>query len=81
MAHPDKPDDMPRNAPRDDEYVEHIDHVEATRPEPWPGMLGRSLEDEHELPTGTPRDQQARVTREQRRLEEEQAHGEPPTRT
>ncbi|AGC44386.1 hypothetical protein MYSTI_03070 [Myxococcus stipitatus DSM 14675] len=79
MAHQDKPDDMPRNAPPDNEYAEHIDHVEATRPEPWPGMVGRSLEDEHELPTGTPREQQARVTCEQRRLEE-QAHGAEPTR-
>jgi len=73
MAHQDTKDDVPRNAKRDGDYVEHIEHVEATRPEPWPGITGRSLDDEHELPTGTPREQQASVTREQRRLEEEES--------
>ncbi|MCP3105423.1 hypothetical protein LZ198_41830 [Myxococcus sp. K15C18031901] len=80
MAHQDTKDDVPRNAKRDSEYVEHIEHVEATRPEPWPGIPGRSLDDEQELPTGTPRDQQASVTREQRRLEEEEAGDDGSTR-
>lgn len=77
MAHQDKPDDVPRNAASDSDYVEHIEHVEATRPEPWPGMRGRSVGDEHDLPTGTSREQQASVTCEQRRLEEEARRDEP----
>ncbi|MCP3060775.1 hypothetical protein LXT21_18475 [Myxococcus sp. K38C18041901] len=80
MAHQDKPDDKPRKAGSDADYAERIDHVEATRPEPWPGIRGRSHEDEQELPTGTPREQQARVTEAQRKLEEEEASGREPTR-
>jgi hypothetical protein len=52
-------------------YVEHIEHAQATRPEPWPGIQGRSKEHEEELPTGTPREQQASVTDAQRKLEDE----------
>ncbi|MBN1210655.1 MAG: hypothetical protein JXB05_37755 [Myxococcaceae bacterium] len=52
-------------------YVEHIEHPQATRPEPWPGIQGRSKEHEEELPTGTPREQQASVTEAQRKLEDE----------
>ncbi len=52
-------------------YVEHIEHAQATRPEPWPGIQGRSKEHEEELPTGTPREQQASVTEAQRKLEDE----------
>ena len=50
-------------------YVEHIEHAEATRPKPWPGILGRSKEHDEELPTGTPREAQASVTEAQRKLE------------
>ncbi len=56
---------------KDKGYVEHIDHSQATRPEPWPGIPGRSQEHETELPTGTPREVQADVTEAQRRLERE----------
>ncbi|XXF75813.1 hypothetical protein P2318_22495 [Myxococcaceae bacterium GXIMD 01537] len=56
---------------QNDGYVEHIEHVEATRPEPWPGIRGRSHEHEEELPTGTRRDDQAAVTEAQRKLEAE----------
>ncbi|MBU8898232.1 hypothetical protein DRW03_00840 [Corallococcus sp. H22C18031201] len=52
-------------------YAERIEHVEATRPEPWPGIRCRSREHEEDLPTGTTRDEQARVTQAQRRLEED----------
>jgi hypothetical protein len=52
-------------------YAEHIEHVQATRPEPWPGITGRSQEHEEDLPTGTPREQQASVTDAQRKLEDE----------
>lgn len=56
---------------KDEGYAEHIEHAEATRPEPWPGIPGRSKEHEAELPTGTPREVQADVTQAQRRLERE----------
>lgn len=56
---------------KDKGYVEHIEHAQATRPEPWPGIAGRSKEHEEELPTGTPREAQAGVTEAQRRLERE----------
>ena len=50
-------------------YTEDIQHVEATRPEPWPGIKGRSEDKEEELPTGTRRAEQADVTEAQRKLE------------
>lgn len=56
---------------KDAGYAEHIEHVQATRPEPWPGIKGRSHEHEEELPTGTQRDEQASVTDAQRKLEDE----------
>jgi hypothetical protein len=52
-------------------YAEHIEHVQATRPDPWPGIKGRSHEHEEDLPTGTPREEQASVTEAQRKLEDE----------
>lgn len=52
-------------------YAEHIEHVQATRPDPWPGIQGRSHEHEEDLPTGTPREEQAKVTGAQRKLEDE----------
>ncbi|OJH39667.1 hypothetical protein [Cystobacter ferrugineus] len=52
-------------------YTEKIEHVQATRPEPWPGIQGRSEEREEELPTGTKRAEQADVTDAQRQLEQE----------
>ena len=58
-------------AKKDKGYVEHIKHAEATRPEPWPGIQGRSKEHEEDLPTGTTREQQADATAAQRKLEEE----------
>ncbi len=58
-------------AKKDKGYVEHIEHAQATRPEPWPGIQGRSKEHEEELPTGTPREQQADATEAQRKLEDE----------
>ncbi len=62
---------------RDDGYAEHINHWQSTRPEPWPGIRGRSEEHEEDLPTGTPREQQAEVTQAQRRLEHEMHRHEP----
>jgi hypothetical protein len=61
-------------------YTEHIEHVQATRPDPWPGIPGRSAEHERELPTGTSREDQASVTEAQRKLEHEMTEGEEPTR-
>lgn len=52
-------------------YTEDIEHSQATRPEPWPGIKGRSKEREEELPTGTPREEQADSTEAQRALERE----------
>ena len=52
-------------------YAEHIEHVQATRPDPWPGIQGRSQEHEEELPTGTKREEQASVTDAQRKLEDD----------
>lgn len=60
---------------KDPGYAEHIEHVQATHPEPWPGIKGRSEEHEEELPTGTRREEQAGVTEAQRKLEHEM-HGE-----
>ncbi|MFP2933548.1 hypothetical protein ACLESO_52085 [Pyxidicoccus sp. 3LG] len=71
MAKKDKTDQDKRSASGNKGYTEHIEHVEATRPEPWPGIEGRSRDEEHDLPTGTPREQQAGVTEAQRRLERE----------
>lgn len=56
---------------KDKGYAEHIEHSQATRPEPWPGIQGRSKEHDEDLPTGTPREQQASVTEAQRELERE----------
>jgi hypothetical protein len=58
-------------AKKDKGYVEHIEHSQATRPEPWPGIQGRSQEHEEDLPTGTKREEQASVTEAQRKLERE----------
>ncbi|GHG73849.1 hypothetical protein [Comamonas sp. JC664] len=76
----DKSEETKRKAAEDNGYAEHIEHLEGTRPEPWPGIRGRSDDEENELPTGTPRERQAGVTDTQRRLEQE-AHGrKEPTR-
>lgn len=56
---------------KDPGYAENIEHVQATHPEPWPGIKGRSEEQETELPTGTRREEQAGVTEAQRKLEHE----------
>jgi hypothetical protein len=56
---------------KDQGYVEHIEHSQATRPEPWPGIKGRSKEHEEDLPTGTAPEEQADVTQAQRNLERE----------
>ncbi|WP_163996934.1 hypothetical protein [Pyxidicoccus caerfyrddinensis] len=80
MAKKDKPDENKRNAGGEKGYAEHIEHVQATRPEPWPGIEGRSRGEEHDLPTGTPREQQASVTDAQRKLEEEMEGTKEPTR-
>jgi hypothetical protein len=61
---------------KDKGYAEHIQHAEATRPKPWPGIQGRSQEHEEELPTGTPREAQASVTEAQRTLEREMEEDE-----
>jgi hypothetical protein len=66
---------------KDPSYAEHIEHVQATHPDPWPGIKGRSEERETELPTGTKREDQASVTDAQRRLEHEMHESEKePTR-
>ena len=49
--------------------TDKVDHVQATRPEPWPGIPARSEDHETELPTGTRRAEQADSTDAQRRLE------------
>ncbi|RKH45897.1 hypothetical protein [Corallococcus sicarius] len=54
-----------------------VKHVQATRPEPWPGIQGRSQEHEEELPTGTKRSEQASVTDAQRQLEKDVESDEP----
>lgn len=64
-------------AKKDKGYVEQIEHAQSTHPEPWPGIQGRSKEHEEELPTGTPREQQASVTEAQRKLEDEPESDEP----
>ncbi|QDE89607.1 hypothetical protein BHS06_11880 [Myxococcus xanthus] len=75
-----KPEETKHNAAGDNGYAERIEHVEGTHPEPWPGIRGRSDDEENELPTGTSRERQASVTQTQRRLEQE-AHGhKEPTR-
>ncbi|QAT86659.1 hypothetical protein EJ065_5123 [Corallococcus coralloides] len=56
---------------------EDVKHVEATRPEPWPGIQGRSREHEEELETGTRRAEQADVTEAQRKLEKDVESDEP----
>jgi hypothetical protein len=58
-------------AKKDKGYAEEIQHPQATRPEPWPGIPGRSKEHEEELPTDTPREAQADVTEAQRKLEQD----------
>ncbi len=79
MADKDTSKENKRSAEGDQGYAEHIEHVQATRPDPWPGIRGRSEEDESELPTGTPREEQADVTNAQRQLEKD-VHGSEPTR-
>ena len=54
-----------------------VKHIQATRPEPWPGIQGRSQEHEEELPTGTKRADQASVTDAQRKLEKDVESDEP----
>ncbi len=56
---------------KDPHYAEHIEHVQATHPDPWPGIQGRSEEHDGDLPTGTRRHEQASVTEAQRKLEHE----------
>lgn len=80
MAKKDKPDENKRNAGGEKGYAEHIEHVQATRPDPWPGIEGRSKDEEHDLPTGTPREQQASVTDAQRKLEKDMDDSKEPTR-
>lgn len=63
---------------KNDDYAERIEHLEATHPEPWPGIRGRSLEHESELPTGTRREGQAQVTQAQRQLEQEESEEREP---
>ncbi|WP_225413081.1 hypothetical protein [Stigmatella hybrida] len=58
-------------AKKDKGYAEDIKHPQATRPEPWPGIQGRSKEHEEDLPTETPREAQADVTEAQRKLEKD----------
>ena len=60
--------------------VKDIKHVQATRPEPWPGIKGRSEENENELPTGTRRADQADVTEAQRQLEKDVHEAQESTR-
>ncbi|WP_164017255.1 hypothetical protein [Pyxidicoccus trucidator] len=80
MAKKDKADENKRNAGGEKGYAERIEHVQATRPEPWPGIEGRSKGEEHDLPTGTPREQQASVTNAQRQLEKDMDDSKEPTR-
>ncbi|NOK17933.1 hypothetical protein [Corallococcus carmarthensis] len=64
-------------ANKKNEDVKPVKHVEATRPEPWPGIQGRSQEHEEELETGTKRSDQASVTEAQRKLEKDVESDEP----
>jgi hypothetical protein len=48
-------------------YTEEIEHVQATRPDPWPGIHGRS--EEHESEPETPTDHRSDTTDAQRQLE------------
>ena len=77
MADKDKSQENKRSAKGDNGYAEHIEHVEATRPDPWPGIRGRSKDEESELPTGTSREEQASVTNAQRQLEKDSGEKEP----
>ncbi len=63
-------------ARKDRGYSEQIENSQAARPEPWPGIPGRSKEREAELPTGTAREEQAEVTEAQRKLEQEEEDSE-----
>ncbi|QRK07959.1 hypothetical protein JQX13_49745 [Archangium violaceum] len=65
---------------KDPNYAERIEHVQATHPDPWPGIQGRSEDRETELPTGTKREDQASVTEAQRKLEHEIHDEKEPTR-
>ncbi|WNG38557.1 hypothetical protein F0U60_36635 [Archangium minus] len=65
---------------KDPNYAERIEHVQATHPDPWPGIKGRSEERETDLPTGTKREDQASVTEAQRKLEHEMHDEKEPTR-
>ncbi|MHA7632369.1 hypothetical protein [Corallococcus sp. M7] len=64
-------------ANKKNEDVKPVKHVEATRPEPWPGIQGRSQEHEEDLETGTRRAEQADVTEAQRKLEKDVEKDEP----
>lgn len=80
MAKKAKSDQEKRDAGGEKGYAENIEHVQATRPDPWPGIEGRSKGEEHELPTGTSREEQADVTQAQRRLEKDMDDSKEPTR-
>jgi hypothetical protein len=66
-------------ANKNEQDTKPVKHVEATRPEPWPGIKGRSHDHDGEPETGTKRADQADVTEAQRKLEED-VEGEEPTR-
>ena len=76
MADRDKKQEK-RDAGGDQGYAERIEHVQATRPAPWPGIQGRSKGEEHDTPTGVPPEEQAEVTQAQRRLEKDMDDVEP----
>ncbi|NMO17304.1 hypothetical protein HPC49_06655 [Pyxidicoccus fallax] len=71
MAKRDEKEQQKRDAGGETGYAEDIKHVQATRPDPWPGIEGRSKGEEDDLPTGTPREEQADVTQAQRQLEKD----------
>jgi hypothetical protein len=50
-------------------YTEEIEHVQATRPEPWPGIQGRSEEHEAEPETPSEGGHRSETTDAQRKLE------------
>ncbi|NOK32579.1 hypothetical protein D7W79_34020 [Corallococcus exercitus] len=64
-------------ADKKNEDVKPVKHVQATRPDPWPGIQGRSQEHEEDLETGTKRADQAGVTEAQRKLEKDVESDEP----
>jgi hypothetical protein len=68
---------MANKKPQDPKPVKH---VEATRPEPWPGIKGRSRDHEGEPETGSRRADPADVTEAQRKLEKDVEGEDEPTR-